>query len=309
MNKNTTLLTNCNYCPRNCNVNRNESAKGYCKTDSEFYIASIFVHKGEEPPISGEKGICNVFYAHCNLQCVYCQNHQISNNNTPVDEYKMPFDIVIKKITNILDKGINMLGFVSPSHFVPQTIQIIEKLHKLKYFPTIVYNTNAYEKVETLKLLENYVDVYLPDLKYSNQKLADKYSFAKNYPQIAYNAVAEMFRQKGEILFVNNKGYAESGLIIRHLILPNHVQNSIDILRYIAAKISTKVNISIMSQYFPTSDAFKYPELSRPITEKEYKVIVNEAEKLGLKNGWIQELISKDNYQPDFNNQNPFNDF
>ncbi len=300
------FLTNCNYCPRNCNINRYNSDKGFCRTDSDFYIASIIVHKGEEPPIVGDNGICNVFFAHCNLQCVYCQNYQISDNKIPKDNFKMNFDIVIKKITDILNTGINMLGFVSPSHSVPQTIQIIEKLHELNYYPTIVYNTNAYDTIETLRLLEKYVDVYLPDLKYSDENMAAKYSLARDYPEIAFAAVKEMFRQKGPELIVNKKGYADSGLIIRHLVLPNNVQNSIHILNFIAKEISPNIHISLMSQYFPTTKAFKYPEISRPINKKEYKTVVDEAKKIGLTNGWFQELVSKDSYIPDFDNDNPF---
>lgn len=299
-------LNNCNFCPRNCNVNRNESFDGFCKTDSDFYIASIFVHKGEEPPISGEKGICNIFYAHCNLQCVYCQNNQISDNNIPLEKYKMEFDDIINQIKNILNSGISMLGFVSPSHFVQQTIMIIKKLHELNYYPTIVYNTNSYDSIDSLKLLENYVDIYLPDFKYSDEKLALKYSKAKNYPQKALSAIKEMYRQKGDCLIINKKGYAESGIIIRHLILPNNVQNSLDVLKLIATEISSEIHISLMSQYFPTANSNKYEEISRAINENEYQQVVEQAKKLNLNNGWIQEMESKDNYQPNFESNEPF---
>lgn len=299
-------LNNCNFCPKNCNVNRNESDNGFCKADSNFYIASIFVHKGEEPPIVGENGICNIFYPHCNLQCVYCQNHQISDNNIPLEKHKMEFDDIINQIKNILNSGISMLGFVSPSHFIPQTIMIIKKLHELNYYPTIVYNTNAYDTVESLKLLENYVDIYLPDFKYSDEKLALKYSKAKNYPQKALLAIKEMYRQKGDSLIINKNGYAESGIIIRHLILPNHVQNSINILKLIATEISEEIHISLMSQYFPTANSFTFKELSRPINKEEYQQVVEQAKMLNLNNGWIQEMESKDNYQPDFENNEPF---
>ena len=300
------ILSNCNICPRNCNTNRTETASGYCRTKDGLYISSIFVHQGEEPPIIGDKGICNVFFAHCNLQCVYCQNIQISNNKISTKSFKMTLDEAVNQITTILDTGVDVVGFVSPSHFVPQMIEIIKKLNELKYFPTIVYNTNAYDKVETLKILESYVDVYLPDLKYSDDKIALKYSKAKDYPQVAFAAVKEMFRQKGDLLFINKKGYAESGIIIRHLVLPNNIENSLNILQFIAKNISTEIHISLMSQYFPTAKSFEYPEISRTISEKEYNIIVAEMNKLNLKKGWIQELDSNNSYKPNFENEVPF---
>jgi putative pyruvate formate lyase activating enzyme len=306
MNISTKLLNRCNVCPRNCNVNRYETNKGYCRIDAGFYIASIFPHKGEEPPISGDKGICNVFFAHCNLQCVYCQNYQISRNKIAPDKYKMTLEQVVQKITDILDTGIQTLGFVSPSHFVPQIIQIIDRLHQLKYFPTIVYNTNAYDNVDSLKILESYVDVYLPDFKYIENDISQKYSLAKNYPEIAIAAIKEMYRQKGDYLIINKNGYAESGMIIRHLILPNNVENSLKILDFIANEISTNIAISLMSQYYPTAEAFKFPELSRPINSAEYQKVVQRAKKLGLTNGWIQQMDSKSNYKPDFEKEIPF---
>ncbi len=299
-------LKNCNFCPRNCNIDRFATLKGYCKTYAGYYIASIVVHKGEEPPISGNKGICNVFFAHCNLQCVYCQNHQISRNNIPLQNFEMTLEEVLDKIIAILDTGINIVGFVSPSHFVLQVIEIIKGLYRRGYFPITVYNTNAYDKVETLQLLENYIDVYLPDLKYVDNHLAAKYSKAFNYPEVAKAAIKEMFRQKGSEVVINKDGYAESGLIIRHLVLPNHTENSKQVLRFIAKELSPDVHISLMSQYYPTADAFKFKELSRPITPEEYETVLTEMEKLGLKNGWIQELDSSENYRPDFNFEHPF---
>ncbi len=298
----------CNVCPRNCNIDRNVKNNGYCRTTNDFYISSIVIHKGEEPPISGEKGICNVFFAHCNLQCVYCQNYQISDNKTDADLFKMDFEEVIKKIISILDKGINVLGFVSPSHFPEQMIIIINELHKRKHFPTIVYNSNGYDKIETLKKIEKYVDVYLPDLKYSDVQIAKKYSGASDYPEIAFKAIKEMFRQKGDMFFINKQGYAESGLIIRHLILPNNIPNSLKILDFIANELSRNVHISLMSQYYPTHKAFEYADLSRTITKTEYEEVKQKLKDLNLNNGWIQELQSNKYYRPDFKNKNPFVD-
>ncbi|MBN2891907.1 MAG: radical SAM protein [Bacteroidales bacterium] len=300
------MTLNCTICPRNCNVDRNEKASGYCRTKNGFFISSITVHHGEEPPISGSKGICNVFFAHCNLQCIYCQNFQISDNKNPADKFELSFEETINQIKKILDSGINILGFVSPSHFVEQMIQIIKELNQQKYFPTIVYNTNGYDKIETLQKLEKYVDIYLPDLKYSDSEIAKKYSGAKDYPQIAFEAIKEMHRQKDDLLYTNRDGYAESGMIIRHLVLPNHIENSLNILRFIANEISQDIHVSLMSQYYPTANAFNFSEISRTLNQNEYKKVVAEMKKLNLNNGWIQELSSNDFYKPDFEKEKPF---
>ncbi len=297
----------CNICPRKCETPNDNKFLGYCKTENGYFISSIFAHRGEEPPISSTKGICNVFFAHCNLQCVYCQNYEISNNKTPLKLFKMSFNSVILKIISILDTGINILGFVSPSHFVPQTIKIIQELHKKKYFPTIVYNTNAYDKISTLKRLEKYVDIYLPDLKYASNYLAKKYSDAYDYPKIAFAALKEMYNQKGSTLIINKNGYAESGLIIRHLVLPGNIENSIKVLQFIANELSTKVHISLMSQYYPTYKAFDYPELSKTLTKKEYQKVLEKMKNLNLTNGWVQDLESHINYRPNFKSDKPFN--
>ncbi len=300
-------IENCDICPRNCQINRLTSNKGYCRSDAGYYISSIFAHKGEEPIISGKNGICNVFFAHCNLQCVYCQNYQISRNKTDLRNFKMSKNEVVSRITDCLNKNkTNIVGFVSPSHFVPQMIEIIEELHNSGIFPTIVYNTNAYDSIETLKEIEKYVDVYLPDLKYAFADLGRKYSKAADYPEIAFGAIKEMFRQKGDFVNVDKNGYIETGLIIRHLILPNNVENSLEVLRFIAEELSSDVYISLMSQYYPTADAHRYPELSRPITKKEYIEVVEFARKLNLTNGWVQDLSSNEYYLPDFDDSVPF---
>ncbi len=297
---------NCNFCPRSCNVNRSKGELGYCLLDSDLYISSIVIHKGEEPPISGDKGICNVFFAHCNLQCVYCQNYQISNNNCIADDFKMTYENAVNQIISILEQGINILGFVSPSHQVLQMIKIIDEVKKHGFNPIIVYNTNGYDKVETLKLLENIVDIYLPDFKYFDEVMSQNYSFAKNYPIFAKKAIKEMYRQKGNSLFINDSGYAEKGLIIRHLVLPHNIDNTISILNFIADEISPNVHISLMSQYSPIYNSYKFNELTKTITPDDYKKITDEMFNLGLTKGWIQELSSKDYYLPDFEKEHPF---
>ncbi|MFA7124185.1 MAG: radical SAM protein, partial [Candidatus Delongbacteria bacterium] len=266
---------------------------------------SICIHKGEEPPVSGPNGICNVFFSHCNMQCVYCQNFQISDNKFAANSYEMTLETAVNKIIDILDKGIPALGFVSPSHQIPQMLSIIEELHKRSYKPIIVYNSNGYDKVETLKELEGIVDVYLPDFKYCDSVLSKELSDAPDYPATALKAIKEMYRQKGSLLITNDSGYAESGLIIRHLILPGLAQNSIRLLGTITKEVSPEVHISLMSQYFPPK-TLSPSYLNYKITEEEYRLVTDEMERLGLYNGWLQEYDSQNNYRPDFNKEHPF---
>ncbi len=300
-------LKHCTLCPRDCGIDRTKGEKGYCRLDDKIYISSICIHKGEEPPVSGPHGICNVFFAHCNLQCVYCQNYQISDNKVAADSCEMTLEAAVNKITAILDKGIPALGFVSPSHQIPQMLSIIEELHKRSYEPTIVYNSNGYDKVETLKELEGIVDVYLPDFKYSDPVLSKELSDAPDYPETALKAIKEMYRQKGSLLITNYSGYAESGLIIRHLILPGEVENSLAVLKAVAEKISPKINISLMSQYWAPKH-FERNTLNDKIKEADYMRVTEEMDRLGLDNGWIQEFDSHNNYRPDFNKIHPFED-
>jgi len=300
-------LKHCTLCPRDCGVDRTKGEKGYCGLDDKIYISSICIHKGEEPPVSGPYGICNVFFAHCNMQCVYCQNFQISDNKFAADRYEMTLETAVNKIIDILDSGIPALGFVSPSHQIPQMLSIIEELRKRSYKPTIVYNSNGYDKVETLKELEGIVDVYLPDFKYSDPVLSKELSDAPDYPEIALKAVKEMYRQKGSLLITNDSGYAESGLIIRHLILPGEVENSLAVLRTVAEDISPKINISLMSQYWAPKK-FDLEALNHKIKETDYLRVIEEMNRLGLDNGWVQEFDSHNNYRPDFNKIHPFED-
>ena len=299
-------LRNCSLCPRKCHADRFSGKLGYCKSGVLFNISSICIHHGEEPVISGKKGICNVFFTNCNLQCVYCQNWQISVNQEHRESTEMPLEVVIREITGILDQGINMVGFVSPSHVVPQVKIIIEALHSLGYNPVIVYNTNGYDDPGTLKSLEGIIDVYLPDFKYMDTVIAKEYSDAEDYPEVASAALKEMYRQKGSVLHINDEGTAESGIVIRHLVLPGNVENSLNVLRFIAEEISPKLHISLMSQYSPTPAVSCHPFLQRSLEEKEYQRVVDEMDNLGFTNGWIQGLDSMHNYKPDFGRKHPF---
>jgi len=213
---------------------------------------------------------------------------------------------VIRQLTHILDQGIERVGFVSPSHFIPQMKVIINIIHSLGYKPVWVYNTNGYDKAATLRTLEGTIDVYLPDLKYLEADLAWRYSGARDYPEHASMALKEMYRQKGSALITNECHQAESGIIVRHLVLPGHVSNSIKVLRFLAEEISPRIHVSLMAQYYPTKAVKGHPQLGRVVTEDEYRQVVEEMENLGMNNGWIQEFESSEFYRPDFNQPHPF---
>lgn len=300
------LLSCCNLCPRQCGVNRIEGELGYCKSDGGLYISSICVHKGEEPVISGTKGICNVFFAHCNLQCNYCQNHEISDNNTSITKSSYSLTSIVERICSVLDYTENIVGFVSPSHFIPQMMAIIRLLREIGKNPAFVYNSNGYDSVESLKMLEGYIDVFLPDFKYMNASISKEYSDAMDYPDVVVIALKEMFRQKGSGIRLDANGIAEFGMIIRHLVLPANIENSIDVLKYIADELSVRCHISILAQYFPTPIVSNHPILCRTITSHEYKKVIEAFYNLGFTRGWLQDLESNENYRPDFSNELPF---
>jgi len=221
----------------------------------------------------------------------------------------MELNEVVGRVTDILDRGINMVGFVSPSHFILQMKIIIAAIESLGYSPKWVFNTNGYDKPETIKTLEGLIDVYLPDFKYWDTLLALKLSDVADYPEVASRSLKEMVRQKGTSLILSEEGTAESGIIIRHLILPGYVENSLNVLRYIANNVSPRLHISLMSQYYPTVNVTSYPHLFRSITAKEYKQVIEEMESLGIYNGWLQELNSIDHYCPDFSKKHPFENY
>lgn len=302
-------LRNCRICPRNCGADRFSPKLGYCKSDASFYISSICIHRGEEPSISGPHGICNIFFGHCNMQCVYCQNHQISINRFPDAAVRMDLREVLRQILYCLNAGCHGVGFVSPSHFVPQVKIIVEALRRMNVQAVTVYNTNGYDKVETIRELEPYIDVYLPDFKYAEAELARRYSDAENYPEVALAALKEMYYQRGSTLLLDeNDEVAVRGILVRHLVLPGHVRNSIEVLRLIAWEISPSLSISLMSQYHPTPYVPASSPINRTLYEEEYRQVVEEFYRLGFRNGWIQDMDSYDNYRPDFRKKHPFED-
>ncbi|MCF8373336.1 MAG: hypothetical protein K9H64_17085 [Bacteroidales bacterium] len=301
-------LAECRICPHRCEAKRLDGQTGYCNSGRSYQVSSVGLHFGEEPVLSGADGICNVFFSRCNLSCVFCQNHQISARRNCALEEMLTLDKVVGRIEQELDKGTDLLGFVSPSHFIPQTKAIIRALHEKGRHPRIIYNTNGYDTVDSLKSLENTVDVYLPDFKYMDKALAKEYSGVGDYPQFAGAAIKEMYSQKGSRLWLDEKGKAESGLIIRHLVLPGHVENSLKVLDFIANELSVSVHISLMSQYNPTPKVAGHPKLGRKLQVEEYQQVVDHFYELGFSKGWVQELESSDRYNPDFEKEKPFGD-
>jgi putative pyruvate formate lyase activating enzyme len=300
------LLSECTICPRECRADRLSGRTGYCRTGGGMNIASVCIHRGEEPPISGPDGICNIFFSGCNLRCVYCQNHEISRQTVAGMQDTYSYTDAIDTIISILEKGIRAVGFVSPSHVVPQVKAIIRGLNERGWNPVTVYNTNGYDKPEVIDSLEGLIDVYLPDYKYFSPQLAGDFSDAPDYPEAAVRALKRMYYQKGSTLQLDEEGRAESGILIRHLVLPGHSDDSLKVLRSIADELSPGIHLSLMSQYHPTPYVRGHRDLDRALYNAEYEVVVREMEKLGFRNGWIQDMESHMNYRPDFRKEHPF---
>ena len=299
----------CRLCPRKCGANRTSGA-GFCGASTDLEVASVTVHRGEEPPLNP---IVNVFFPHCNLQCIYCQNWQISQGErSKVKGEKYTVDTLVDQIVSHLSPlTSHLLGFVTAAHYADRIPAILDAVHQRGLYPTIVYNSSGYESVDTLRSLEGIVDIYLPDFKYMDSDLARAYSHAPDYPEVAQSAIEEMIRQVGIGLKIDEKGIAYRGLIVRHLVLPGAVANSLQVLDKLSSfnfqfSIFNSLHLSLMAQYFPPHPGLPSP-LDRCITEEEYAAVVAHAEELGLTDGWIQELEARDNYRPDFTNKNnPF---
>ena len=302
----STDLSDCTLCPRECHIDRIAGETGFCNSDAGISVASICAHRGEEPVISGQNGICNIFFGRCNMQCVYCQNYQISRTELDGRVFERDFDNVISQIEQILKNGSPSVGFVSPSHFVPHMKAIMAALESRGHNPVYVYNTGGYDKMATIANLEGIIDVWLPDLKYMDEALAREYSDAPHYPEIAMAAIKEMFRQKGSHIHLDSEETITSGLIIRHLVLPGHVENSKAVLKWIASELSPSVHVSLMSQYHPTPAVMDHPKLGRKLAAEEYEEVVDEFVRLGFYRGWVQEIDSPGSYRPDFDKGHPF---
>ena len=280
------MLEKCDICPHECKVNRKQGKIGRCKATDKVKIALYSVHDFEEPCISGKNGSGTVFFSNCNLNCVFCQNYEIS-------QLGKGKDITIEELAEIFlkqqEKGVENINLVTPTSYVIQIIEAIKIARKKGLVIPILYNTNAYEKVETLKLLDGYVDIYLPDLKYAENTLGEKYSKVKGYFEIATKAIQEMVRQVG-MPKLDKEGKMKKGVMIRHLVLPNHIENSKKVLKWIKENLPEDIYISVMAQYFPTYKAKEWQELNRKLTKEEWKKIEDYIEELEIENGYVQEL-------------------
>lgn len=291
------LFKNCTLCPRKCNVNRLEGKRGYCGMDSTIRAARAALHMWEEPCISGKKGSGAVFFSGCGLRCCFCQNRDIAIGDSGKE-------ITLSRLADIFleleQKGAANLNLVTGAHYVPQIISALEIAKEKGFGLPVVYNSSGYEKVETLRMLDGYVDVYLPDMKYADEKLAASFSHAEDYPRRAGAAIAEMVRQTGACQF-KKEGYIRKGTIVRHLILPGHTKNSLAVLEYLHKTYGNDIFISVMNQYTPVWKQEKYPELNRKVTKREYEKVLNCAIKLGIENGYFQEgETAKESFIPKF---------
>ena len=279
-------LQYCTICPHRCKVNRLDGQIGRCKCNDKIKIALASVHNYEEPCISGKNGSGTVFFSNCNLNCIYCQNYEIS-------QLGRGKDITIVELANtfmeLQRKNVNNINLVTPTMYAYQIKEAIKIARKDGLKIPIIYNTNSYENVETIKALNGYIDVYLPDLKYYSNELSKKYSKVDKYFEVATKAIKEMYKQVGTAKFDKN-GIIQKGVIIRHLILPNHLQNSKHILKWIKENMPNDIYVSIMAQYFPTYKAKEDKYINRKLNKKEYKEIENFLYTLDLSNGYIQEL-------------------
>lgn len=282
---------NCNICPRKCNAQR-ESAQGFCRAPECFKLARAALHFWEEPCISGKNGSGAVFFSGCNLKCVYCQNYEISigDKGTQISDERL-----IEIFEGLIDEGAQNINLVNPTHYA---MRLAEVLSKWKCPVPVIYNSSGYESVETLRLFEGIVDIYLPDFKYIRSEKAQRYSRAKDYPQAVKAALFEMRRQQPKDIFEN--GIMKRGMIIRHLILPQNTNSSLEIIDYIKENFENTY-LSLMAQYVPCGNLKDFPELQRKITKREYEKVVDYACQKGLQRVFVQELGSADKmYIPPF---------
>ena len=287
---------NCTLCPRKCGVDR-ENARGICGESNILRVARASLHMWEEPCLSGNVGSGTVFFTGCNLGCIYCQNYNITHEHHGKE---ITTERLAEIFLELQEKGAANINLVTAVHFTPHIIQALDIARKNGLKLPIVYNSSGYERPETLKMLDGYIDIYLPDYKYFDPVLAKKFSFAPDYPSVVREALREMFRQVGTPVF-DADGMMKKGMIVRHLVLPAHTADSMNVLSDLHETFGDDIYISIMSQYTPCRTFEDTPELSRKLTRYEYKKVTDFAEKLGIVNGFLQSgEAAKESFIPDF---------
>lgn len=290
------LSNKCNLCPRNCNVDRNNSL-GFCKANNKIKVARCALHYYEEPSISGKQGSGAVFFSNCNLKCCFCQNYNISTKQKGIE---ISIDRLSEIFIELQEKGANNINLVTPTMYINQIKDAIVKAKNKGLKIPIIYNSSGYEKTESLKLLDGLIDIYMPDFKYYSNSSSFKYSKCKDYVENTKEAIDEMYRQVGKNKF-NEDGNMIKGLIVRHLLLPNLEKETKEILKYLYNKYNNNIYISIMNQYTPLENVKNYPEINRKITQEEYNNIINYAIELGIENAYIQEDgTQSDSFIPEF---------
>lgn len=298
-------LSACDLCPHCCGIDRTAGALGRCGVGAEAHIAALCDHHGEEPVISGTRGSGTVFAAGCNLRCVYCQNAQISQG-TPDAFPAYTAEQLAAAFLSLQERGCHNVNWVSPSHVIAQLVAALALAIPRGFTLPIVYNSNGYDSLSVLRLLDGIVDVYLPDLKYADADIARRLSAAPDYPDVALTAIGEMYRQVGA-LQLDAADIARRGVIVRHLVLPRQLAGTRAILRRLATEVSAEVTVSLMAQYYPAHRAGTLPELSRTLTAAEYDEAIDAFADAGLENGWAQELNeAPEHYRPDFHDEHPF---
>jgi len=291
------MLSSCKLCPKNCGVNRLKGELGFCRAGNTVKVARASLHHWEEPCISGTKGSGTVFFSNCNLKCVFCQNHEISTHGAGME-------VSIDRLSNIFleqqARGAHNINLVTPTHYAPQIIEAVKLAKEKGLVLPILYNTNSYENVETIKALRGIVDIYLPDLKYFDDKYSIKYSNAPAYFAAATAAIKEMVAQVGEPIF-NKEGLIEKGVIIRHLMLPGLLFDSKKIVDFIYNTFGNSVYLSLMNQFTPMHNTYEFKELNKPLNPKHYESLIDYCVELGVTNGFIQYggTVSE-SFVPDF---------
>jgi len=300
-------LASCDICPRECRVNRLQNELGYCHSGRLPIVSAVCAHHGEEPAISGSRGSGTVFFGNCNMRCVYCQNYQISQNWKEQRSNEMDCHTLAEKMLCLQNElGCHNINLVSPSHFLPQLLWALVEAVPMGLRVPLVYNSNGYDAIASLKEIDGVVSLYLPDLRYASDRWAKKLSRTPNYVVRARRAIKEMYRQVGDLV-IDEFGLAQKGLIVRHLILPNGLAGSEESLTWLVRELSPTVTVSIMSQYMPVHRASRIPLLSRKITIDEHETVLKLVSDLGIENGWVQEMAAAEEYLPDFKREgHPF---
>ncbi len=299
-----TLWASCRLCPWRCGVNRPRGERGKCAAAAGLKVAKALAHFGEEPPLSGARGSGTIFFSHCNLRCCFCQNYQISHEGRGE---LISVEQLAQHMLSLQEQGCHNINLVSPTHYLPLIVEALEVAAARGLMLPLVYNSNGYEALETLRTLDGIIDMYLPDAKYGASADADRYSRARAYPTVNRAAIQEMFRQVGPLV-TNQAGIAVSGLIIRHLVLPENSAHTEAVLQSLRRIVGPETPISLMGQYHPVFKAHRYPEINRRPTAEEYRRAAHLLSRLGFENGWVQHPENVDcAFLPDFEKRDSWN--